>query len=106
MSSSNPEAKAQQDSQSVQDYDLGYLMAPLSRQRLELVLAKIICKYPDEVEKLLEESRKAADIMSISNEIKTMLEDQGLQILEALPHLEHNIRQVILENVLSLNLLY
>eukprot|EP00466_Bigelowiella_natans_P001026 jgi/Bigna1/75050/fgenesh1_pg.32_\ len=77
---------------SVEKYDLGYLMAPLSRHRLEMVLARVIVNYPEEVERLLEESRKAADFVAIGNEIKTMLDDQGIDVLEAMEHFEHHIK--------------
>eukprot|EP00954_Amorphochlora_amoebiformis_P006260 491068-Amorphochlora_amoeboformis.AAC.2 len=77
----------------VEEYDLGYLMAPLSRQRLEMVLAKVICKYPDEVEKLIEESRKAVDVKSIEKDMKQILgSDTAVSINEALPQLEHHLK--------------
>eukprot|EP00470_Lotharella_oceanica_P013195 CAMPEP_0170199472 /NCGR_PEP_ID=MMETSP0040_2-20121228/69356_1 /TAXON_ID=641309 /ORGANISM="Lotharella oceanica, Strain CCMP622" /LENGTH=191 /DNA_ID=CAMNT_0010449591 /DNA_START=332 /DNA_END=905 /DNA_ORIENTATION=- len=76
----------------VEEYDLGYMMAPLSRQRLELVLAKIIYKYPDELEELMEESRKAVDVGAIKTELNALFSDKDLSFNEAFPQLEHHIK--------------
>mmetsp|Transcript_21290 Transcript_21290/g.41311 ORF Transcript_21290/g.41311 Transcript_21290/m.41311 type:complete len:230 (-) Transcript_21290:312-1001(-) len=85
-------SESNNDEPQVEEYDLGYMMAPLSRQQLELVLAKIIYKYPDELEKLMEESRKAIDSGAIKTELDALFSDKDLTLNEAFPQLEHHIK--------------
>mmetsp|Transcript_10561 Transcript_10561/g.15758 ORF Transcript_10561/g.15758 Transcript_10561/m.15758 type:complete len:179 (-) Transcript_10561:54-590(-) len=67
-------------------------MAPLSRQRLELVLAKVICKYPDEVENLLQESRKAVDVANIESEMKEIFDSKRIVMETVYSQIDHYIK--------------
>lgn len=87
MADPQPLTSAEQ-TQDQEAFDLGYAMAPLSRQQLELIIVKMCLKHPECVDLITAEVTKPADSASVRIELQNMFQLDGSSISEVIQHIE------------------
>jgi len=65
-----------------EDFELEHLLAPLSRDQLEFLLARMIAKHPEELDAVQEEGKKPVDIAALA---KTVVEALHEDVDESAP---------------------